>query len=330
MDIPYIVLELVIAVLSIGGNVLVCWAVAVTGPLKTATNYILVSLAVADVAVGLLAVPFAILISVGLVTNFHCCLFLACFVLVLTQSSIFSLLAVAMDRYLAIRLPLRYKSLVTGKRARWLIAVLWVLSFGIGLTPLMGWNMASIKCTNSTTGTSQPSCPITCLFENVVTMSYMVYFNFFGCVLLPLAIMLGIYVKIFTVACKQLRKMELMGKSRTTLQREVNAAKSLAIIVGLFAFCWLPLHILNCITYFHQDFATQKPEWVMKTAILLSHANSVINPVIYAYKIQDFRCAFRKILAKYVLCKTDDFPRGPGTPSRHLSVSNITSVPVCI
>ncbi|XP_075760473.1 adenosine receptor A2b isoform X2 [Pelodiscus sinensis] len=225
---------------------------------------------------------------------------------------------------------LRYKSLVTGKRARWLIAVLWVLSFGIGLTPLMGWNMASIKCTNSTTGTSQPSCPITCLFENVVTMSYMVYFNFFGCVLLPLAIMLGIYVKIFTVACKQLRKMELMGKSRTTLQREVNAAKSLAIIVGLFAFCWLPLHILNCITYFHQDFATQKPEWVMKTAILLSHANSVINPVIYAYKIQDFRCAFRKILAKYVLCKTDDFPRGPGTPSRHLSVSNITSVPVCI
>lgn len=103
----YIVLEVVIAVLSIVGNVLVCWAVAINSTLKNATNYFLVSLAVADIAVGLLAIPFAITISIGLRTDFHCCLFLACFVLVLTQSSIFSLLAVAVDRYLAIKIPLR-------------------------------------------------------------------------------------------------------------------------------------------------------------------------------------------------------------------------------
>ncbi|XP_007057818.2 adenosine receptor A2b [Chelonia mydas] len=336
MDTVYIALELIIAVLSIAGNVLVCWAVAINSTLKNATNYILVSLAVADIAVGLLAIPFAITISVGLRTDFHSCLFFACFVLVLTQSSIFSLLAVAIDRYLAIKVPLRYKSLVTGKRARWLIAVLWLLSFGIGLTPLMGWNTATtgqeqISCLNSTNSSqTQQGCLISCLFENVVTMSYMVYFNFFGCVLLPLFIMLGIYVKIFMVACKQLQKMELMGKSRTTLQKEVNAAKSLAIIVGLFAFCWLPLHILNCFTYFHQDFRNKKPDWVMYMAIILSHANSVINPIIYAYKIRDFRCTFRKILAKYVLCKMEDVPKGSSGNSRHLTVSNLSSAPVFI
>lgn len=106
-NVYYIVLEVMIAVLSIVGNVLVCWAVAINSTLKNATNYFLVSLAVADIAVGLLAIPFAITISIGLHTNFHCCLFLACFVLVLTQSSIFSLLAVAVDRYLAIKIPLR-------------------------------------------------------------------------------------------------------------------------------------------------------------------------------------------------------------------------------
>ncbi|KAG6927117.1 adenosine A2b receptor [Chelydra serpentina] len=336
MNTVYIVLELIIALLAIAGNVLVCWAVAINSTLKNATNYILVSLAVADIAVGLLAIPFAITISVGLRTDFHSCLFFACFVLVLTQSSIFSLLAVAMDRYLAIKVPLRYKSLVTGKRARWLIAVLWLLSFGIGLTPLMGWNKApegleDFRCQNSTNSSqNQQGCLIQCLFENVVTMSYMVYFNFFGCVLLPLVIMLGIYIKIFVVACKQLRKMELMGKSRTTLQKEVNAAKSLAIIVGLFAFCWLPLHILNCISYFHQDFAHNKPDWVMYVAIILSHANSVINPIIYAYKIRDFRCTFRKILAKYVLCKMEDVPKASNGNSRHLTVSNLSSAPVFI
>ncbi|PKU33075.1 adenosine receptor a2b [Limosa lapponica baueri] len=224
-----------------------------------------------------------------------------------------------------------YNSLVTGKRARGLIAVLWLLSFGIGLTPLMGWNKAMSVCPNATTnetvpaiGTEHHGCFVSCLFENVVTMSYMVYFNFFGCVLLPLVIMLGIYIKIFMVACKQLHQIELMGNSRTTLQKEVHAAKSLAIIVGLFAFCWLPLHILNCITHFHEEFSESKPEWVMYMAIILSHANSVINPIIYAYRIRDFRYTFRKIISK-ILCKTDDFPKGTTDNNQHLTVTNINS-----
>lgn len=103
----YIAIELIIAVLSIAGNVLVCWAVAINTTLKNATNYFLVSLAVADILVGCLAIPFAITISIGLPSDFYGCLFLACFVLVLTQSSIFSLLAVAIDRYLAVKIPLR-------------------------------------------------------------------------------------------------------------------------------------------------------------------------------------------------------------------------------
>uniref|UniRef100_A0A8D0BV08 Adenosine receptor A2 n=1 Tax=Salvator merianae TaxID=96440 RepID=A0A8D0BV08_SALMN len=336
MDTGYIAVELVIAVLSITGNVLVCWAVAINTTLKNATNYFLVSLAVADIAVGLLAIPFAITISIGLETNFHCCLFLACFVLVLTQSSIFSLLAVAVDRYLAIKIPLRYKSLVTGKRARGLIAILWILSFGIGLTPLMGWNSwakATENCTAfpNRTGSPEvgrrPDCLVKCLFENVVTMSYMVYFNFFGCVLLPLLIMLGIYIKIFVVACKQLRQMELMGNSHTTLQKEVNAAKPLAIIVGLFALCWLPLHVLNCLTLFRPDFARSKPAWVMNLTIILSHANSVVNPIIYAYRIRDFRCTFRKIISQYVLCKAEDLPKNPkgSVSGRHLTVSHVST-----
>ncbi|XP_027717574.1 adenosine receptor A2b [Vombatus ursinus] len=309
-DTLYIVLELVIAGLSIAGNVLVCCAVATNSTLKTATNYFLVSLAVADIAVGLLAIPFAITISVGFCTDFHSCLFLACFVLVLTQSSIFSMLAVAIDRYLAIKIPLRYKSLVTGTRARGVIAVLWILAFGIGLTPLMGWNDKANATRNCTDGPMNLSCcPVRCLFENVVTMSYMVYFNFFGCVLPPLLIMLAIYVKIFLVACQQLRRMELMDHSRTTLQREIHAAKSLAMIVGIFALCWLPLHATNCITLFNPHFAKSKPKALMHTVILLSHTNSVVNPIIYAYRIRDFRCTFRKIISRYVLCQTDDLPK---------------------
>ncbi|XP_024609259.1 adenosine receptor A2b isoform X1 [Neophocaena asiaeorientalis asiaeorientalis] len=311
----YVVLELALAALAVAGNVLVCAAVGTSSALQTPTNYFLVSLAAADVAVGLFAIPFAVTISLGFCTDFHSCLFLACFVLVVTQSSIFSLLAVAVDRYLAVRVPLRYKSLVTGARARGVIAVLWVLALGIGLTPFLGWNSKdrATNCTEPWDGSTNASCCLVkCLFENVVPMSYMVYFNFFGCVLPPLLIMLVIYVKIFLVACRQLQRMELMDHSRTVLQREIHAAKSLAMIVGIFALCWLPVHAINCASLFQPAWAKEKPKWAMNTAILLSHANSVVNPIVYAYRNRDFRYTFHKIISRYVLCRTDVRKSGDG------------------
>ncbi|XP_034033387.1 adenosine receptor A2b [Thalassophryne amazonica] len=328
----YVVVEVIIAVLSIAGNVLVCWAVAINSTLKNATNYFVVSLAVADILVGCLAIPFAITISIGIQLDFYGCLFLACFVLVLTQSSIFSLLAIAIDRYLAVKIPLRYNELMTGKTAREIIAILWILSFVIGLIPFFGWNLkySTIACghqlKNCSSGIENTtnaglmeglraggvprSCKVTCYFESVVDMHYMVYFNFFGCVLLPLLIMLGIYLKIFTVARKQLRQIELKcvgngdSQNQGLLQREIRVAKSLSIIVGLFALCWLPVHILNSLTLF--DEKLEKPSLVMYVGIILSHANSAVNPMIYAYRIQDFRNTFRKILAQHLLCHKEE------------------------
>ncbi|XP_076140891.1 adenosine receptor A2b-like [Alosa pseudoharengus] len=328
LDSIYIGLELLIALLAVAGNVLVCWAVCLNSNLQSITNYFVVSLAVADIAVGLLAIPFAVAISTGFCSHFHGCLFIACFVLVLTQSSIFSLLAIAIDRYIAIKIPLRYNSLVTGRRAKGIIAICWILSVVIGLTPMLGWhkqrqNITAVANTNANTNASVcPAGTTKCLFEDVVSMDYMVYFNFFSCVLAPLLAMLAIYTRIFMAARRQLRLMELKlanvprhihqigdcpattssassSTSRSTLQKEVHAAKCLAIIVGLFAVCWLPVHILNCLTFFCGPY--QRPPWVMYLAIILSHGNSVVNPFIYAYRIREFRHTFRRIIRQKLL-----------------------------
>ncbi|XP_068165846.1 adenosine A2a receptor a [Antennarius striatus] len=314
----YIVLELLIAVFSMLGNVLVCWAVCLNSNLQSITNFFVVSLAVADIAVGILAIPFSIVISTGFCSYFFGCLFIACFVLVLTQSSIFSLLAIAIDRYIAIKIPLRYNSLVTGQRAQGIIAICWVLSIVIGLTPMMGWHKQS-KSTNSTV------CPpglMKCLFEEVVLMEYMVYFNFFACVLIPLLLMLAIYLCIFMAARHQLKLIEVHGeKSRSTLQKEVQAAKSLAIIVGLFVVCWLPLHIINCFTLFCPQ-CPRPPPGIMYVAIILSHANSVVNPFIYAYRIREFRQTFRKIIRRHILGQQEMFEIGSAV--RTSTHNNIT------
>lgn len=175
-----------------------------------------------------------------------------------------------------------------------------------------GWH------TTATGSNSSKVCPeamTECLFEGVVTLDYMVYFNFFGCVLVPLVVMLIIYAHIFMAARRQLRlkvahapapgeMTSSSSSSRSTLQKEVHAAKSLAIIVGLFAVCWLPLHIINCFNHLCQG--CDRPHvWVMNIAIILSHANSVVNPFIYAYRIREFRQTFRRILYQHILGKRD-------------------------
>ncbi|XP_063171770.1 adenosine receptor A2a [Candoia aspera] len=322
-DVVYIVLELVIALLAVLGNILVCWAVYLNSNLQNVTNYFVASLAAADIAVGVLAIPFAISISTGFCAFFYGCLFIACFVLVLTQSSIFSLLAIAIDRIIAIRIPLRYNALVTSSRAKGVIAICWFLSFIIGLTPMLGWHKRNLEEEGQGKNESFTNCSsnmAACLFEEVVTMEYMVYYNFFACVLLPLLLMFGIYLKIFMAARRQLKQIEnkmMHGeRSRFILQKEVHAAKSLAFIVGVFAVCWLPLHVINCFTLFCPS-CKPPPVWVKYMAILLSHANSVVNPLIYAYQIREFRHTFRKIIQQHILFRKEGFKSA--TASRRTS-----------
>ncbi|KAM3599674.1 uncharacterized protein V6R79_009642 [Siganus canaliculatus] len=188
---------------------------------------------------------------------------------------------------------------------------------------MLGWNNGS---NNTTSFRDCPEGLTECLFEKVVTMDYMVYFNFFGCVLVPLLAMLVIYVHIFMAARRQLRLIGLKvanmpapgeitstssSASRSTLQKEVHAAKSLAIIVGLFALCWLPLHIINCYHYLCKE-CDRLHLWMMNIAIILSHANSVVNPFIYAYRIREFRQTFRRILYQHILGRKDGLGFGAG------------------
>ena len=107
VDLMYISIETAIAVASVVGNVLVVLVVSVNRALRDTTFCFIVSLAVADIAVGALVIPLAVVVSLGLRTQFYTCLFLSCLILIITQSSILSLLAIAIDRFLRVKIPTR-------------------------------------------------------------------------------------------------------------------------------------------------------------------------------------------------------------------------------
>ncbi|KAG9330478.1 hypothetical protein JZ751_004807 [Albula glossodonta] len=314
-NVAYMAAELVIAALSTVGNLLVCLAVGLNRKLHTVTNYFLVSLAVADICVGGLAIPCAIMTDMGIPRhNLYLCLLMLSVLIMLTQSSIFSLLAVAVERYLAIFLPFRYPSLMTPRNAVLVILVTWVLAFLIGLVPLMGWYKT-------------PPDSGYCFFVFVVDMTYMVYFNFFACVLAPLVVMFLIYAQIFLTVKRQVRRIaasELGGggeenaaRRAAKMRREMKTATSLFLVLFLFTVCWIPLHIINCFLLLCPTCHVPLP--LLLTAIILSHANSAVNPFLYAYKMKAFRSSFKAIfLCCRVSVEQDDTADEGGT-TKHRS-----------
>jgi len=66
---PWALLLLAFPVMTVFGNVLVCLSVYRERNLRTATNFFIVSLAVADVMVAILVMPLAVYVEVGVRRN---------------------------------------------------------------------------------------------------------------------------------------------------------------------------------------------------------------------------------------------------------------------
>uniref|UniRef100_A0A3P8Z7F4 G-protein coupled receptors family 1 profile domain-containing protein n=1 Tax=Esox lucius TaxID=8010 RepID=A0A3P8Z7F4_ESOLU len=310
VDMMYISMETAIALASVLGNVLVVLVVCVNRALRDTTFCFIVSLAVADIAVGALVIPLAIVVSLGLKTQFYTCLFLSCLLLIITQGSILSLMAIAIDRYLRVKIPTKYSIIVTQRRAWVAVFLCWLLSTLTGLVPMLGWHNDHLIGNLSITSDDV----IVCKFTTVMRMDYMVYFNFFGWVVVPLIIMITLYSQIFRVIRKQLNmRAEATCDTSKYLHKELKLAKSLALVVFLFALCWLPLHVMNCILFFCPK--CKVPKSAMYVGIFMSHVNSALNPLVYAFRIQRFRTTLVQFASRYMLCKPTQINTCPNRPS---------------
>ncbi|XP_023797214.1 D(3) dopamine receptor isoform X2 [Cyanistes caeruleus] len=128
------------------GNVLVCLAVLRERTLQTTTNYLVVSLAVADLLVATLVMPWMVYLEVtGGVWTFSriCCDIFVTMDVMMCTASILNLCAISIDRYTAVVKPVQYQY-STGqsscRRVSLMIVIVWMLAFAVSCPLLFGFN----------------------------------------------------------------------------------------------------------------------------------------------------------------------------------------------
>ncbi|XP_062292962.1 trace amine-associated receptor 1-like [Scomber scombrus] len=209
----YIFLVL-LSVITICGNLLVIISILYFRQLHTPTNYLILSLAVADVFVGVLVFPLSMAFSLS------SCLY---------HEDLFY-------RYHAVCQPLSYRTKINHNVVVIMILVSWGISALIGIGVIIA-GLNSEKC--------EERCLIDVLMANTIGPILSFY--------LPVIIMLCIYLKIFIVAQRQARSIQSTKSAVTVSKMERKATKTLAIVMGIFLMCWFPFFICITFLPFSND-----------------------------------------------------------------------------
>lgn len=285
---------------TIFGNTVTILAVLAARKMRTKTNAFVVSLAIADMCVSLLVMPFGIYQQlnnkVWLLGETVCRLASSVDVMMCTVS-IFHLSCLAIDRYLAICRPFLHERLTV----RVIVAMLifcWVTPIFISFLPIMnGWNQIGIeeylRC-------AFPEGSNTCTF--IVNIPFAIICSLIA-FYVPVIFMGVCNVKIYMAARKQayqIRSLEAAGKHnhqshhkrRAKFHHEAKAAKTLGIIMGCFSICWFPFFIMNIIDPII-DYKIPYVPWMI--ALWLGYINSMMNPLLYYFFNRNFNQAFKNL-----------------------------------
>lgn len=306
-----VILSLVI-LLTVGGNVLVCLAVCASRRLRCLTNCFIVSLAVTDLLLGLLVLPFSALLQLNkdwpLGPAF--CNFYTSMDVMLCTASILTLLAISVDRYLAVTMPLRYASLVLPWRVAVAMASVWTVSVAVSFLPIqMGWNTVNGTVQNLGPWAQKRKCRFELNRPYVLTDSLLTFY-------LPLVAMCWTYLRILRIARAQAKRIvrarptcitsnngrnnpsssiTVVSSITAVALREHKATMTLAAVIGAFVVCWLPYFILFTVLGL-QEHADPSEAPGFSIVLWLGYANSALNPILYGALNRDFRSAYTHLL----------------------------------
>ena len=281
-----------LSLLIVIGNIMTIVAVARTRKLRRLpTNTLLINLAVADVLVGALLIVFVVLslfVKTEHALRLTVCLARSPYYTTICVSTN-TLLAIAVDRYLAIVHPLSYRRRVTIPRARVVSILIWLCQLIIvgGTSCFYGIVVPYERIASGSVKDLIPDIAF-----NFVILPQ-VYIPVAGNVILYLCIFISIRKR------KRVSDNVLKPDGSTTSPKDDKMAtavtKMMCIVLGYLIIAWVPYFSLVSLYSYEES----KPFWFVyaeDVATFLVYSNSAVNPIIYSWFHRDFKEAYSRLL----------------------------------
>ena len=247
------------------GNSAILLTIWKTSSLHTLTNTLLASLALSDLAVGLVVQPLFIaylLSEIDILT-----LLFSVSSDCLCWASLITITAITVDRLLVLQLHLRYDALVTPLRMTWVVIFIWMSS---GVSALL----SSLNLT------------LFFILEFVATISVLVG-NF------------AVYIKIYLIVRRHHRQIQHQFHQHQQMQQATNGnifrvtlrfkktALNTFLVYILLLCCYMPY----CLALLSGNISPS----VYITTLTLIFLNSSLNPLLYCWRDRDIRTAIKRL-----------------------------------
>ncbi|XP_066902526.1 5-hydroxytryptamine receptor [Halyomorpha halys] len=186
----------IVILITVLGNVFVIAAILLERSLQSVANYLIVSLAVADLMVACLVMPLGAVyeISNGWILSPELCDMWTSSDVLCCTASILHLVAIAVDRYWAVT-NVDYIHTRNATRIIWMIVVVWTVALVVSLAPQFGWKDPDYLDRI----TLQQRCLVS---QDIGYQVFATCSTFY----VPLLVILVLYWKIFQTARKRIRR----------------------------------------------------------------------------------------------------------------------------
>lgn len=280
-NIALVVTNLFTAVSATVGNSLILMAVHRTPSLRTPSNTLLCCLAFADFMVGLIVQPTnALQIIFEIKRNVQA----YCVAKLLTTGSLswicagvsfLVISAISVERFLAIKLHLRYGSIVTVRRVLFVVFVFWLICTVLVVARFFG-----------------ASANVLALI--VVSMDV-------TCIAITVAAHFRIYLQIRGIK----RKTKDQSHSTPDIKTFKRSEVTMLYIISLFLACFIPFIIIFVVEKYRGGGPRLKIIYNVSATVV--YINSSLNPFVYCYRLREIRVAVFKILGRrYTVDKEGD------------------------
>ncbi|XP_044250449.1 allatostatin-A receptor [Drosophila takahashii] len=272
------------------GNGLVILVVVANQQMRSTTNLLIINLAVSDILFVIFCVPFTATDYVLPEWPFGnvWCKFVQYMIVVTCHCSVYTLVLMSFDRFLAVVHPVTSMSLRTERNATLAIMCAWITIVTTAI-PVALSHSVRIYQYHGNAGTA-------CVFSTEEEVWSLVGFQvsfFLSSYVAPLTLICFLYMGMLARLWKSAPGCKPSAESRKGKRR---VTRMVVVVVLAFAICWLPIHVILVLKALNLYGGSHLSVIIQIISHVVAYTNSCINPILYAFLSDNFRKAFRKVV----------------------------------